>query len=354
MRAIVWDGVELAPHDDIEVRQPGDGEVLVRVDVAGLCHSDLKPIDADIPQDLPVILGHEAVGRVAAVGAGVDTPVGTRVVMTVMRACEECEYCLAGRRILCRRTAAAPPTPFSRDGEPVHQFVRLGAFARETVVGKSQIIAISEDLSDEIAAMLSCATVTAFGAVEERARVQPGESVLIIGAGGIGLNAVIAARAAGAGRIVVADLNPRKEAIARTCGATDFIVPGSVSALALELEPDGFDVVLECVGRGDLLQESIRSLGWGGRVVIVGLPPHGTVIPLEVRDLFRDQSILGCRMGSVDPWIEIPRLAERCLSGEIDLEPLVTKTVELAECATLVSELRGGSVERGFFSFQEA
>ncbi|KRA25273.1 hypothetical protein ASD65_13220 [Microbacterium sp. Root61] len=355
MLGLVWDGLELAPQEAIELRTPVGDDVVVEVDVAGLCHSDLKPIDGDIPQELPVILGHEAVGRVVARGPSATIPLGQRVVMTVLRPCGQCADCLAGRRIRCRATATPPASPFSRDGRSIAQFVRLGAFARRTLVSESQVIPVGDDLSDEIMAMISCATVTAFGAVEERARVEAGESVMITGAGGIGLNAIIAARAAGARRVAVFDINPRKEDIARRCGATDFVLSSDrpISDVALELEPDGFDAVLECVGMPALLEQAVRSLAWGGRVVIVGLPPHGAVLPLEIRSLFNDRSILGCRMGSVDPWTMIPRLVERCTAGELDLGPLVSKTVIPSEIQELVAELRSGSLERGFIDFRQ-
>lgn len=355
MLGLIWDGMRLAHSRGVELRTPRGDDVVVEISVAGLCHSDLKPMDGDIPQALPVILGHEAVGRVVDRGPDATLEVGTRVVMTVIRPCGSCDQCVRGRRIRCRATALAAPTPFSLDGEPVQQFVRLGAFARRTIVAQSQAIPIAEGLSDEVAAMISCATVTAFGAVEERARVAQGDTVLILGAGGIGLNAVIAARAAGASRIVVCDVNPRKEEVARRCGATDFVLTDSTPAsrLVLELEPKGFDVVLECVGRVELLEQAVASLGWGGRVVIVGLPAHGSVMPLEVRDLFNDKSILGCRMGSVDPWVALPRLVDRHIAGEFDLEPLVTRTVPATDAEELVAALRSGELDRGFLDFRE-
>lgn len=354
MLALVWDGERLARRDDIALREPIGDDVVVEVDVAGLCHSDLKPIDGDIPQALPVILGHEAVGRVIGRGPDATVPIGQRVVMTVIRPCGHCAQCAAGTPLRCRATSVPPPTPFSADGAEVHQFVRLGAFARRTIVSQVQVIPVPEGLSDEETAMISCATVTAFGAVEERARVVEGEKVLVIGAGGVGLNAAIASRAAGASRVVVADLNPRKRDIALACGATDFLLSSDVPLreAARLLEPDGFDVVLECVGIGALLEDAIASLAWGGRAVIVGLPPHGTVIPLEVRALFNDQSVMGCRMGSIEPWTAIPRLIQRRLAGEFDLSPLVSATVGPDDAEELVARLRAGDIERGFIDLR--
>jgi len=350
MRGLVWDGTTLHVADDLQVRAPGAGEVRVDIQAAGLCHSDLKPMDADIPQPLPVVLGHEAVGVVTATGPGVKLRAGDRVVLSVLQSCGRCRACRDGQPTLCRDGSAGFTTPFERDGQAVHQFVRLGAFAQQTVVREEQAIVVPAGVPDTAAALLGCAVITAFGAVEERARVRAGDKVLIIGAGGIGLNVIQAARLAGAELIAVADTNPRKDAIARRLGATDVAIRASADEIeqqAMKLAPDGFDAVFECVGRADLLSVAVRALAYGGRAVIVGLPPAGTRLDLEIRSLGHDQALLGCRMGGVDPHTAIPRLAGLYLSGELELDPLVTKVVPMAAGAALVDDLRAGLLDRG-------
>ncbi|MGB3442837.1 MAG: alcohol dehydrogenase catalytic domain-containing protein [Actinophytocola sp.] len=352
MEALVWTGSRLEAVDDLEVRAPLDGEVTVRVEAAGLCHSDLKPVDGDIAQTVPVVLGHEAAGVVVDRGPGVDLPIGQKVVLSVLRNCGHCTACRAGRPTLCPGTTGTPPTVFTRHGAPVAQFVRVGAFARHTVVGQQQVIPIPDGIPNTVAALLGCAVITGFGAVWERARLRAGESALVIGAGGIGLNAVQAATVAGASRVVVCDTNPRKEAIARRLGATDFHVVGSagdVAATAASVAPAGFDAVIECVGRADLLAASVGALAWGGRAVMVGLPPADTTITFGMRQLFQDKALLGCRMGSVDPHTFIPDLARRYLAGEIVIDPLVTTVVPLAGAEDLVARLRSGDLDRGVF-----
>ncbi|MFG1858367.1 alcohol dehydrogenase catalytic domain-containing protein [Actinomadura geliboluensis] len=354
MRALVWDGTGLQVDSAIEVRPPGPGEVAVDIAMAGLCHSDVSPIEGRIPQPVPAILGHEAVGTVTAAGPGTDVPVGQRVVLTVLRRCGECRHCREGRPTLCPASGRAVDSPFSRDGQTVHQFVKLGAFAERIVVAQEQVIPLPAGISDPVAAMLGCATVTAFGAVEDRARLRAGETVLVTGAGGIGLNAVLAATAAGADRIVVVDRNPAKEKIARTCGATDFIVPSDPSEIVpavQELLPGGVDAAFECAGNTGLLETCVKSLAWGGRAVILGLPPTGAAMDLVVRELFHDKSLLGCRMGSVDPHRKLPDLAERVLNGELDLTPLVSAIVPLEGADRLVDDLRNGRIDRGFLRF---
>lgn len=352
--AAVWDGAAFSILDDLSVRPPGANEVAVDIQMAGLCHSDLNPIDGHIDQPLPVVLGHEAVGVIAEVGPGSSRTVGERVVLSVLRSCGTCAACRAGRVTSCR-DAVTSTSPFSRDGVVVHQFVRTGAFARRTVVHEQQAIAIGNGIPLPVAAMLGCATVTAFGAVEERARLQPGETVLVSGAGGLGLNAVIAARAAGAARIIVVDRNPAKGHIARTSGATDFIVTSSAADIhegVIALLPRGVDVAIECVGRPDVLAAAVESLAWGGRCVIVGLPSADTVVDLRVRALFHDKSVLGCRMGSVDPAVALPRLAERIARRDIVLDHLVSKIAALDAIADLVTDLREGRLERGFLDLR--
>ena len=357
VRALVWDGERLHVDPAVEVRGPGPGEVAVAIAMAGLCHSDLNPIEGRIPQPVPVILGHEAVGVVTEAGPGSEVPVGRRVVLTVLRRCGECRACREGRPTICPASGAPAASPFSRGGDVVHQFVRLGAFAERIVVSDEQVIAMPEEVPDPVAAMLGCATVTAFGAVEDRARLRAGETVLVTGAGGIGLNTILAARASGAERIVAVDRNPAKEKIARTCGATDFVVtddPALIPGAVRDLVPGGVDAAFECAGHTGLLDAAIRSLAWGGRAVILGLPETGATVGLEVRELFHDKSLLGCRMGSVDPHRKLPALAGRVLRGELDLTPLVSAVVPAQDAARLVDDLRNGRVDRGFLRFGSA
>jgi Zn-dependent alcohol dehydrogenase len=350
LRGLIWDGSDLSVAEDLEVRCPGPGEVMVEVRAAGLCHSDLKPVDADIPQELPVVLGHEAVGVVTEAGPGVSLRPGDRVVLSVLQPCGQCRACERGQPTACRGAADALGPPFSRAGRPVQQFVRLGAFAERTVVRAEQAIPVPDELPDAVAALLGCAVITGFGAVTERARVREGDKVLVIGAGGVGLNVVQAARLAGASLVAVVDTNPRKEPIARQLGATEVeIISGAdeIGPRTRGLAPDGFDAVFECVGRADLLTAAVAALAWGGRAVIVGLPPAGARMDLEIRALSRDQALLGCRMGGVDPHRVIPRLAALYRSGELAIDPLITKVVPLEEGACLVEDLRRGDLDRG-------
>lgn len=345
MRAALWTGEVLEVHDDLEVRSPGDDEVVVEIAAAGLCHSDLNPMTGSYAQPVPAVLGHEAVGRVIDGGPEL---LGRRVVLTPIVSCGSCRRCRAGSPTTCTTPPPTRPPAFSRGGATVHQFVNLGAFAERTVVLASQVVAIPDGLPDAEAALLGCAVVTGVGAVE-RAGVVAGETILVTGAGGIGLNAVQGARLAGAGRIVVADHNPAKEAIARRLGATDFVLVGG-EGLAVALvgaEVDPIDAAIECTGNVGVLEASIEVLARGGRVVIVGLPGADAAMSVPVRSLFHDKAILGSRMGSVDPHVAIPRLAASAAVGDLHLGPLITSTVPLEGINGLVDDLEHGRLDRG-------
>ncbi|MDT0438641.1 MULTISPECIES: zinc-binding dehydrogenase [Streptomyces] len=350
MDAVVWTGTSLEHTQDVRVRSPGPGEVTVRIDAAGLCHSDVNALDGLIDQPVPVVLGHEACGVVIDRGPGVKVHIGQKVVLSTLRSCGACRACQAGAPTCCRDGQPAADPVFTRRGEPVEQFVRVGAFARQTVVHERQVVAVPTSVPDIVCALLGCAVLTGFGAVWSRAAVREGDAVLVVGAGGIGLAAVHAAALAGASRVLVVDRNPRKQALAHKLGATDFQLvdtAADVVEAARGLEPRGFDATFECVGRPDLLKAAIDVLAWGGRAVIVGLPAASTPLTFGMRDLFHDKALLGCRMGSVDPHEFVPKLAERYLAGELLLDPLVTAVAPLRQIGELIDDLRSGRLDRG-------
>jgi S-(hydroxymethyl)glutathione dehydrogenase/alcohol dehydrogenase len=353
LKAAIWTGEQLEITDELEVREPGTDEVTVEIAVAGLCHSDLNPMTGRYPQPVPAVLGHEAVGRVVAVGPGAESLLGTRVVLSPVAFCGACRHCRAGSPTTCTNEPPPPPTPFSLRGRPVNQFVRLGAFARHTVVASRQVIAISDDVPDASAALLGCAIVTGVGAVG-RASVASGDVVLVTGAGGVGLNAIQEASFRRAEQIIVCDRNPAKEQIATRLGATDFVVVGDaddIGSAVRDRAPGGADAAIECTGNVAVLEAAIGSLARGGRVVIVGLPGDESMV-VPVRSLFHDRSILGCRMGAVDAHRAIPELVDRYLSGQLEIDGLVSRIAPLGEIGSLVDDLRRGELDRGVVVMQ--
>ena len=350
LNALVWTG-ELEIRDDVSLRGIRSGEVRIKVEAAGLCHSDVSVLDGLIPFPTPVVLGHEGAGTVVEVGEGVTSvKVGDHVVTTTLGNCGHCAACDRGEPTHCRSTMGRFERPFRIGDDKAFQFANTGVFADETIVLENQCVVIPDDVPFESACLVGCGVVTGVGAVLNRAKVQPGETVVVIGIGGIGLNVVQGASIAAAGRIVAIDMNADKEAAARQFGATDFIdasaVDDSVEAVKALL-PHGADHVFECVGHPALIRQSIDMLDWGGNCVLVGVPKLGTEATFVVNALYNDKSIMGCRYGTTRPHHDIPMYLELYKQGRLKLDELVTCTYPLQQVQSAVDDLHAGKLNRG-------
>jgi S-(hydroxymethyl)glutathione dehydrogenase/alcohol dehydrogenase len=351
MQAIVFTG-ELEVRDDVEVRPPEPHEVRVRVHRAGLCHSDLSVIDGTIPFPTPVVLGHEGAGIVEEVGSAArKVKPGDHVVVTTLASCGQCDACSRGAPTQCRDTFGRIRKPFTVGGDAAYQFANAGVFAEHTVVAENQAVVIDPSVPFAAACLIGCAVVTGAGAVFNRAKVQPGQSVLVIGAGGIGLSVVQAAKLAGATTIVVVDSNPGKAAAAAEFGATDFVdasatedTRAAVKALGLR---GGVDHSFECVGHPALIRQAIDLLDWGGTCTLLGVPTLGTEASFTVATMYNDKSILGCRYGSTRPHHDIPLIVQLYLEGRFKLDEMVSKTYPLAAIADAIADLHAGRLNRG-------
>ncbi|MDH2393591.1 Zn-dependent alcohol dehydrogenase [Streptomyces sp. HNM0663] len=349
MRGVVFDGRRPAVVDDLEVRAPGPGEVLVSVVAAGLCHSDLSVVDGTIPFPVPVVLGHEGAGVVEAVGAGVSHVVpGDHVSLSTLANCGVCADCDRGRPTMCRRAIGRPGRPFSRGGEPLYQFAANSAFAERTVVRAVQAVKIPDDVPFTSAALIGCGVLTGVGAVLNRARVGRGEAVVVIGAGGIGLNVLQGARLAGAWPIVAVDSNPGKESAALSFGATHFL-PSADGVR--DILPTGADHVFECVGHTGLVRQAVDLLDRRGQAVLLGMPAATAEATFAPAALFLDKAILGCRYGSSRPQHDIALYAELYRRGQLLLDELVTETYPVEDFAKAVDDARAGRVARGVLTF---
>ncbi|MEY2421630.1 MAG: hypothetical protein QOI95_1697 [Acidimicrobiaceae bacterium] len=354
MKAVVWTG-ELQVRDDVEVRDPDVHEVKVRIVNAGVCHSDQSVIDGTIPFPTPVVLGHEGAGVVEEVGSAVrKVKVGDHVVLTTLGNCGQCDACDRGQPTHCRETFGKLPRPFTVGGEKAFQFANAGVFSEYTVVNETQAVVIDNDVPLEVACLIGCAVVTGTGAVLNRAKVQPGQTVVVIGAGGIGQSVIQAARIAAAGRIVVIDANPAKEAVARQFGATDFIdgaatddVVAAVKELGL---PNGADHAFECVGHPALIRNAIDMLDWGGTCTLLGVPKLGTEASFVVNTMYNDKSILGCRYGSTRPHHDIPLLVRFYQDGRLQLDEMVSQIYPLADIQQALDDMHAGKLNRGVLS----
>ncbi len=357
MRGLVWTG-ELEVRDDVEVRGPEPHEVVVRIVNAGLCHSDVSVLDGTIPFPTPVVLGHEGAGVVEEVGSAVrKVQVGDHVVLTTLGSCGMCDACDRGEPTHCRDTMGKLNRPFTVGGDKAFQFANAGVFTERTVVAESQAVVISKDVPLSTACLIGCAVVTGVGAVLNRAKVKPGETVVVIGAGGIGQSVIQGARIAAAGRIVVIDANAGKEPVARLFGATDFLdgstltgdgeLVAAVKALGL---PNGVDHVFECVGHPALIRNAVDMLDWGGQCILLGVPKFGTDASFMVASMYNDKSILGCRYGTTRPHHDIPLYIGFYLDGRLQLDEMVSQIYDLGDVQQALDDLHHGKLNRGVLS----
>ncbi|CAL9487233.1 alcohol dehydrogenase catalytic domain-containing protein [Streptomyces sp. enrichment culture] len=349
MRGVIFDGKRVRVVTDLEVRDPGPGEVRVAISAAGLCHSDLSVVDGTIPFPVPVVLGHEGAGVVEAVGVGVThVAPGDHVALSTLANCGTCPDCDRGRPTMCRQAIGRPGRPFRHEGLPVHQFAANSAFAERTVVKAVQAVRVPDDLPLPSAALIGCGVLTGVGAVLNRARVDRGDRVLVIGTGGVGLNVLQGARLAGALRIVAVDANPAKEEAARRFGATDFLT--SMDGVR-DILPTGADHAFECVGRVELIRQAIDALDRHGQAVLLGVPPATAEASFRVSSLYLDKSVLGCRYGSSRPQRDIALYAELYRRGRLLLDELVTRTYPVEDFEKAAAHARAGRVARAVLTF---
>jgi Zn-dependent alcohol dehydrogenase len=350
MRGVVYDGNDYQVVDDLSVREPGPGEVAVRIEAAGLCHSDLSVITGTIPFPTPVVLGHEGAGVVEAVGPSVtNVKEGDHVVLSTLGNCGACQHCDRGRPTMCRSTFGGRPQPFTWRGEPAYAFANASVFSERTVVKANQAVPIPTDVPMAAAALVGCGVLTGVGAVLQRAQVPAGATVLVIGVGGIGLNVIQGAALAGASRIIAVDTNPRKRDIALLFGATDFVE--STDAVR-DIAKPGVDFAFECVGHVGLIRAAIDLLDWGGTCVMLGVPAATAEASFNVASMYLDKSVLGCRYGSSQPQRDVRRYVDLYRAGRLKLDELVSASYPLEDMKTAVHDLEAGELAaRGVLTF---
>lgn len=345
---------------DIEVDRPQANEVLVRPAAAGVCHSDLHFMEAKYPHPLPAVLGHESAGVIEAVGSSVQgLAPGDHVIACLSVFCGSCEYCLSGRPYLCsKKNVVRPkdgPQRLSRDGEPVWQCFDSSSFAERMLVHEHAVVKIDAEVPLTTAALLGCGVTTGLGAVFNTAEVRPGETVAVVGCGGIGLNAVQGAAIAGAGRIIAVDLVPNKLELAERLGATDLVNASEVDPIAAvrELTSGGVHHALEAIGLKTSAEQAFKMLRPGGTATIIGMIPAGQKIELSGAAFLADRRIQGSMMGSNRFRIDMPRYVEMYKSGRLDLDSLVSGTVPLEGINEAYDKLKTGEVVRQLVVFDE-
>ncbi|MGZ4137189.1 MAG: zinc-binding dehydrogenase [Actinomycetota bacterium] len=345
--------------EDVTLGPPAAGEVLVRVAVAGVCHSDLHLAEGHLGSNrVPIVLGHEGAGIVEAVGAGVTSHApGDRVAFCFVPACGTCRQCLAGRRNLCERAGDAAwrgtmPDGTTRlrtaEGDRLLHFNFVSCFAERSVVPASSAVVLPAELPLWQGALIGCGVVTAYGAVRDVARVSPGDSVCVIGCGGVGLHVVAAARLAGASTIVAVDRGPDKLERSRRFGATHTVdaATADVVATVRDLSDGGVDHAIEVVGLAETIRQAWDVLRPGATAVVVGLAPRGVEVTLPALDLLSEKGLKGSYYGSGDPAARILALAELAAAGEIDMGSAVSDVTDLSGIQEAFERLRRGEGAR--------
>lgn len=342
---------------EVELAAPGPDELLVKIEAAGLCHSDLSVINGDRPRPMPMAIGHEAVATVIqpGVGAAAHFAVGDRVVLSFLPLCGHCPACMAGEGYMCANGAAANGAGtllngdirLSECGHPVHHHLGASAFASHAVIDRRSAVKIPSDIPVEIAALFGCAVLTGVGAVLNTASLKAGESVAIYGLGGVGLAALMGAIAGGAQPVVAIDPMPAKRALAMELGALAALDPAEgqdAIVAALGAKPD---LVVETVGKAAVLALAYGLARRGGRIVTVGLPNPAEMLSIPAVSLVGDgKTLMGSYMGSAIPACDIPRYIALWRAGRLPVDRLLTSVSPLSDINALFDKLHSGAAIR--------
>jgi S-(hydroxymethyl)glutathione dehydrogenase/alcohol dehydrogenase len=347
--------------EDVQIDKPGPNEVLIRTAASGVCHSDLHTIDGLWRAPLPIVLGHEAAGVVEQVGSDVRfVKPGDHVVTCISVHCGHCEPCLTGHMSTCaapdgRRAEGAGARLWKEDAAAgaINQSANLSAYAEYMLVPQSACVAIRKDMPLDVAAVLGCAVTTGAGAVINTAGVRVGETVAVIGCGGIGLSAINGAHIAGASRIIAIDTQPIKLELASTFGATDVVnaSDGDPVAQVRELTGGGVHYSFEAVGLKETAEQAFKMLRSRGTATIIGMIQPSVRLELRGADFLNERRIQGSAMGSNRFPIDIPRFVEFYRQGRLHLDQLISRRIQLDRINDAVDELRGGQIARSVIVF---
>ncbi|RUL90197.1 zinc-binding dehydrogenase [Verrucosispora sp. FIM060022] len=357
MRGLVARAAGTPPRvEQVDLPDIDTGQVRVTIRAAGVCHSDLSMVDGTIAAPYPLLLGHEAAGVVVEIGDGVDrVAVGDHVVLNWAPPCRACWSCTHGEPWLCEHTGTpATEAGHTLDGEPLHVTLGLGALAEQVVVPQQAMVVVPADLPFPTAALLGCAVLTGVGAIRRTAAVRPGDSVAVIGLGGVGLSAVAAARAAGAATVIAVDVSPAKADLAHAAGATDFLLADDTLSRAVRTLTGGrgVDHAVECVGRAATIRTAWRATRRGGQVIVVGMGGKDDIVGLSALEIFHSARTLRSSVyGSSDPDRDLPELARSVLDGSFDLDFLVSDRITLDEAPEALARMARGEGARTVVQF---
>ncbi|EOM77463.1 alcohol dehydrogenase [Rhodococcus rhodnii] len=341
---------------ELDLGEPGPTELRVRIEAAGVCHSDLSVVDGNRVRPTPMLLGHEAAGIVEAVGSDVtDVAVGTRVVMSFLPRCEDCAACAEDGRLPCTPGTAANNSGellhgshhLSRDGEPVHHHLGVSGFATHAVVDRASAVPVGDDVPAEVAAVLGCAVLTGGGAVLNVAKPAPSDTVMVVGLGGVGMAAILTAVAVGVERVIAVDTIPDKLDLARELGATETHTPEEVAERGIKAR-----YVIECAGHARAFESAFAATAPGGTTITVGLPApdaRASISPLTVTAEAR--TVVGSYLGSAVPARDIPRYAQMWRDGRLPVDKLISSRIRLSEINEAMDRLADGLAVRQVIVF---
>jgi S-(hydroxymethyl)glutathione dehydrogenase/alcohol dehydrogenase len=339
--------------EEIDIDEPGPGQVMVRTVSSGVCHSDLHQIEGVLPIELPVVLGHEAAGIVERVGQGVTyAQPGDHVVMNFIPFCGTCRYCQTGRPVLC--TEGRGRADHLRKGDQrINVFISVSSFAEYMVAPENGVVRVREDAPLDKLGIMGCAVATGVGAVLNTAKVEAGSSVAVIGMGGVGLNVVQGAALAAADRIIAIDVLERKLEMAGHFGATHLVNAAKEDPVEAvrALTGDGADYAFEVVGKTELVSQAFDMVHEGGEAIMVGLSPFGSKTDIDTWGLLREKVLKGCSYGSIRPRVDIPRFVDLYMAGRLKLDELISRTYPLEGINEAFAAMKAGEVARSIITF---
>ncbi|MGA0607529.1 Zn-dependent alcohol dehydrogenase [Phenylobacterium sp. VNQ135] len=344
--------------EDVQISKPGPHEVLIRTAAAGVCHSDLHFVEGSYPHPLPAVLGHESAGIVEAVGSEVRTvKPGDHVITCLSAFCGHCNHCLTGHMSLC----VSPDTKRGKDEEPrlasangpMMQYLNLSSFAEQMLIHEHACVAVRKDMPLDRAALIGCSVMTGVGAVMHTSNVRPGDTVAVIGCGGVGLSAINGAAIAGAGRIIAIDIVAGKENYAKAFGATDFVNASEVDPVkaVIEMTKGGVEHSFEALGLAKTAEQAFNMLGRGGTANIIGMIPVGQSINLMGAAFLGEKRIQGSLMGSNRFPVDMPRLVDMYMAGKLKLDDMVSRRLKLEQVNEAFEEMKTGSIARSVIVF---
>jgi S-(hydroxymethyl)glutathione dehydrogenase/alcohol dehydrogenase len=354
--AVLWelDG-ELDVRDDVQVTDLGPSDVHVKLVSSGVCHSDVSAQNGTIPSALPCVLGHEGAGIVEEVGSAVtDVAPGDHAIISFTPACRKCRMCLRGSPNLCETMMVMASTPhFLIDGQKVPGYTGCGTFAEQMIVPEDAVIKVGNEIPLDVVSLIGCGVMTGVGAAINTAQIRPGSSVIVFGAGGVGISAIQGARIAGAAEIVAVDVVDSKLEAAKQFGATHGVKPDQVDDAKNTITGgEGFDYGLECVGRPELIRQTFDVVRRGGTAVVVGVGRMSEKVEFSAFELFfNEKNLKGSMYGSANVRLDFDRLLRLWKYGKLDLEGMISRRIKLEEINDAFRAMQAGEGVRSVITY---